>query len=99
MLIAFWIELWLTKEDILSRYLSNVYFGDNVYGLRAAAHHYFSKEPEDLTVGQAAMLAGLVKAPSRLAPTDNLKGARDRAKLVVAAMVETGAIDEEEADK
>jgi penicillin-binding protein 1A len=41
-MIAFWLEAWLTKDEILSRYLSNVYFGDNVYGLRAAAQHYFS---------------------------------------------------------
>src|SRR3546814_5298603 len=68
----------LTKNEILSRYLSNIYFGDNVYGLDAAAHHYFSRDPEDLTIAQSAMLAGLVKAPPRLAPTGNLKGARAR---------------------
>src|SRR3546814_4819668 len=72
-LISFWLEAWLTKNEILSRYLSNIYFGDNVYGLDAAAHHYFSRDPEDLTIAQSAMLAGLVKAPSRLAPTGNLK--------------------------
>jgi len=96
-LIALWLEAWLSKEEILERYLSNVYFGDNVYGLRAAARHYFSRDPEDLTVSQAAMLAGLLKAPSRLAPTSNLEGARQRARLVVNAMVETGALDPEEA--
>jgi len=89
-LIALWLEAWLTKNEILSRYLSNVYFGDNVYGLRAAAKHYFSTNPEGLTIGQAAMLAGLVKAPSRLAPTDNLVGARARQAVVVAAMVRGG---------
>ena len=57
-LIALWLEAWLTKEEILSRYLSNVYFGDNVYGLRAAARHYFNVAPEDLTLAQSAMLAG-----------------------------------------
>ncbi|QNQ08926.1 transglycosylase domain-containing protein [Sphingomonas alpina] len=92
-MIAFWLEAWLSKNEILSRYLSNVYFGDNVYGLRAAAKHYFSRAPEDLSIGQAAMLAGLVKAPSRLAPTVNLKGARDRQKLVVGAMVDGGFLD------
>ena len=70
--IALWLEVWLSKDDILSRYLSNVYFGDNVYGLRAAARRYFDSEPEELTVAQAAMLAGIVNAPSRLAPTRNL---------------------------
>ena len=96
-LIAFWLEAWLSKDDILSRYLSNVYFGDNVYGLSAAAKHYFNRAPDDLSIGQAAMLAGLVKAPSRLAPTVNLKGARDRQKLVVAAMAEAGFITKAEA--
>ena len=89
-LIAFWLEAWLSKDEILSRYLSNVYFGDNAYGLTAAARHYFSTTPDRLTVAQAAMLAGLVKAPSRLAPTGNLAGARARQKLVVAAMVRGG---------
>ena len=92
-MIAFWLEAWLSKDEILSRYLSNVYFGDNVYGLRAASEHYFNRAPEKLSIGQAAMLAGLVKAPSRLAPTGNLQGARDRQKLVVGAMVEAGFID------
>jgi len=92
-MIAFWLEAWLSKDQILSRYLSNVYFGDNVYGLRAAARHYFNRDPEDLSIGQAAMMAGLVKAPSRLAPTGNLKGARDRQRLVVRAMAEAGLID------
>jgi penicillin-binding protein 1A len=96
-LIAFWLEGWLTKEEILSRYLSNVYFGDNVYGLRAAARHYFSRSPDDLTLAQATMLAGLVRAPSRLAPTINLKGARDRAKVVARAMARSEFITEAEA--
>ncbi|MDT8760445.1 PBP1A family penicillin-binding protein [Sphingomonas psychrotolerans] len=96
-MIAFWLEAWLSKDEILSRYLSNVYFGDNVYGLRAAAQHYFSTSPENLTISQASLLAGLVKAPSRLAPTGNLKGARDRQKLVIAAMVDSGALTAAEA--
>jgi penicillin-binding protein 1A len=98
-ILAFWLEAWLDKEEILSRYLSSVYFGDNVYGLRAAASHYFSKEPEDLTVGQAAMLAGLMKAPSRLNPTSNLKAARERGEVVLDAMVEMGSLTEAEAEE
>jgi penicillin-binding protein 1A len=92
MVLALWLEARLGKNEILSRYLSSVYFGDNVYGLRAAAKHYFSREPEDLTVEQAAMLAGLLKAPSSLAPTENLKGARKRASVVIQAMVEAGML-------
>ena len=66
-MIAFWLEAWLTKDEILERYLSNAYFGDNTYGLRAASLHYFYRKPENLKPEQAAMLAGLLKAPSRLA--------------------------------
>ena len=95
--IAFWLEAWLTKDEILSRYLSNVYFGDNVYGLTAASKHYFGRAPDKLNVGQAAMLAGLVKAPSRLAPTANLKGARERQAVVVGAMVNAGFLTKGEA--
>jgi len=95
-MIAFWLEAWLSKDEILSRYLSNVYFGDNVYGLRAASKHYFGREPEKMNIGQAAMLAGLVKAPSRLAPTSNLEGARRREMVVVRAMVDAGFLTKAE---
>jgi penicillin-binding protein 1A len=91
-IIAFWLEAWLTKDEILSRYLSSVYFGDGVYGLRAASRHYFGRSPENLNLAQSAMLAGIVQAPSRLAPTRNLDGARKRSKLVLKAMAETGVI-------
>jgi penicillin-binding protein 1A len=90
MLIAFWLEAWLTKDQILERYLSNAYFGDNTYGLRAASLHYFYRRPENLTPGQAAMLAGLLQAPSRYAPTDNFKAARARMRQVLAAEVAAG---------
>src|SRR6476661_9906182 len=91
-IIAFWLEGWLSKQEILSRYLSSVYFGDGVYGLRAAAHHYFNRDPENLSLAQSAMLAGMVQAPSRLAPTHNLAGAQKRSRLVLKAMADTGAI-------
>ncbi|RST30242.1 penicillin-binding protein [Sphingomonas ginkgonis] len=91
-IIAFWLEAWLTKDEILSRYLSSVYFGDGVYGLRAAAHHYFAREPQNLSLAQSAMLAGLVQAPSRLAPTQHLAAAQKRSRMVLAAMADTGVI-------
>ena len=91
-IIAFWLEAWLSKQEILSRYLSSVYFGDGVYGLRAAAHHYFGREPEKLNLAQSAMLAGMVQAPSRLAPTHNLALAQKRSELVLKAMADTGII-------
>ena len=99
MLIAFWLEAWLTKDEILERYLSNVYFGDNVYGLRAASLHYYYRQPENLTLEQSIMLAGLVQAPSRLAPTRNPDLAARRAELVKAAMVSAGYLSQPEADR
>ena len=91
-IIAFWLEAWLTKDEILSRYLSSVYFGDGVYGIRAAARHYFDRKPENLSLSQSAMLAGLVQAPSRLAPTRNLAGAQKRSRLVLQEMADTHVI-------
>ncbi|HEV2818277.1 MAG TPA: transglycosylase domain-containing protein [Allosphingosinicella sp.] len=95
-LITLWLEARLSKEEILSRYLSNVYFGNNIYGLSAAARFYFNTDPQRLTLAQAAMLAGLVNAPNRLAPNRNLAGARQRARLVLRAMAEIGFLSEAE---
>ncbi|MHA7818974.1 MAG: transglycosylase domain-containing protein [Erythrobacter sp.] len=97
-LIAFWLEGWLTKDEILERYLSNAYFGDNQYGLRAASLHYFYRQPENLKPEQAAMLAGLLQAPSRYAPTNHYNRAKSRMDLVVGAMVEEGYLTQAEAD-
>ncbi|PKP95205.1 MAG: penicillin-binding protein [Alphaproteobacteria bacterium HGW-Alphaproteobacteria-14] len=96
-LIAFWLEGWLTKDEILERYLSNAYFGDNQYGLRAASLHYFYRQPEKLRPEQAAMLAGLLQAPSRYAPTKHYEKAKARMDLVVGAMVEEGYLTAAEA--
>src|SRR5690606_27760133 len=97
-LIALWLEAWLTKDEILERYLSNAYFGDNVYGLRAASLHYFYRKPENLKPEQAAMLAGLLQAPSRLAPTNNPELAERRMRLVLNSMVAAGYMTEAEAN-
>src|SRR6185312_16295004 len=97
--IAFWLEARLSKAEILSRYLSSVYFGDGVFGLRAAAQHYFAKPPEQLTLGEAAMLAGLVKAPSALNPADHPDAAARRQRVVLGAMVETKAITPAQAQR
>ncbi len=96
-LIAFWLEAWLSKDEILERYLSNAYFGDNVYGLRAASLHYFYRQPEKLLPNQAAMLAGLVQAPSAYAPTKHYDRAERRMKIVVQSMVAAGYLTEAEA--
>jgi penicillin-binding protein 1A len=97
-LIAFWLESWLTKDEILERYLSNAYFGDNQYGLRAASLHYFYRQPEKLRPEQAAMLAGLLQAPSRYAPTKHYDRAKARMELVVQSMVRDGYLTQGEAD-
>jgi penicillin-binding protein 1A len=97
--VALWLEARLTKAEILSRYLSSVYFGDGVFGLRAASQHYFAKPPEQLTVGEAAMLAGLVKAPSALNPADHPEAAARRQRVVLGAMMETKAITPAQAER
>jgi penicillin-binding protein 1A len=97
-IFAMWMERTLGKEEILSRYLNTAYFGAGVYGVDAAAKRYFGKTAKELSLNESAMLAGLVRAPSALAPTRNLEGARQRAALVLKAMVETGAISRQQAD-
>jgi penicillin-binding protein 1A len=98
-ILALWLERRLTKDRILERYLDTVYLGAGAYGLDAAARRYFGKTPRNLTLAEAAMLVGLIHAPSRLAPTRSLDMARARADTVLAAMVETGAITGADAAK
>jgi 1A family penicillin-binding protein len=96
--LAIWLESQLSKEDILLRYLNTAYFGAGAYGVDAAARRYFSKKAGELTLSEAAMLAGLVRAPSQLAPTRNFGGAKERQELVLQAMVESRAITPAEAE-
>lgn len=98
-LLAFRVESTLSKDEILLGYLNTAYFGAGAYGIDAAARRYFGKGAKALTLPEAAMLAGLVRAPSQLAPTRNFGGAKERADIVLQTMVETGAIDAAEADK
>ncbi|CAX22333.1 Penicillin-binding protein 1A [Methylorubrum extorquens DM4] len=97
--LALRLESTLTKPEILVGYLNTAYFGAGAYGADAAARRYFGHGAAGLTLPEAAMLAGLVRAPSQLAPTRNFGGAKERADLVLQAMVETGAISQPEADK
>jgi penicillin-binding protein 1A len=97
-LLAIWLESQLKKEDILLRYLNTAYFGAGAYGVDAAARRYFGKKAGELSLGEDAMLAGLVRAPSQLAPTRNFGGAKERQELVLQAMVETSAITAAEAE-
>ncbi|WP_337355695.1 PBP1A family penicillin-binding protein [Prosthecomicrobium sp. N25] len=85
-MLAVWLEHQLGKDEILVRYLNTAYFGAGTYGVDAAARRYFEKAPKDLSLGEAAMLAGLVRAPTQLAPHRNLDSARARARTVLAAM-------------
>jgi 1A family penicillin-binding protein len=96
--LTLWLEHQLDKQEILTRYLNTAYFGAGVYGVDAAAKRYFGKTAKELSLGEAAMLAGLVRAPSALAPHRNLEGARARAALVLDAMVGTGAISAAQAE-
>jgi penicillin-binding protein 1A len=92
-LTAIWLDRRLGKEEILTRYLNNVYLGAGAHGMPAAARLYFDKRLDQLSLAEAAMLAGLIKAPSQYNPLRDLEGARDRATIVIDAMAETGAID------
>ncbi len=90
--LAFWLEHKFTKSEILELYLNRVYFGSGAYGVEAAAERYFGKSARLVTLGEAALLAGLVKSPSRLAPTKNYDAAERRAQIVLASMADAGFI-------
>jgi penicillin-binding protein 1A len=86
--LALWLERKHSKSEILELYLNRVYFGSGAYGVEAAAQRYFGKSAKNVTLAEAAMLAGLVKSPSRLAPNRNPEGAEKRAQTVLSAMAE-----------
>ena len=94
LVLALWLEHKFSKAEILELYLNRVYFGSGAYGVEAAAQRYFGKSARQVKVAEAAMLAGLVKSPSRLAPSRNPNGAERRAQAVLAAMAELGVITE-----
>src|SRR4029450_3993725 len=93
-LLAAHIEREYDKKEILELYLGKVYFGDGLYGVEAASLGYFGKHAADLDVAEAALLAGLVKAPSTYAPTVSLARAKARRNAALDAMRAAGAIDE-----
>ena len=96
-ILALWLEHKYTKDELLELYLNRVYFGAGAYGVEAAAQRYFGKPAKNVSVAEAAMLGGLVQAPSRLAPNRNLPAAQARAAQVVAAMQELGFITAQDA--
>jgi 1A family penicillin-binding protein len=91
-LVAAQLERTYTKQEILELYFNKVYFGDGLYGAEAASLGYFGKHASELSIDQAALLAGLVKSPSTYAPTVNPERATARRNLVLQAMVDAGAI-------
>lgn len=95
-LLALWLEQKHTKDQILEMYLNRVYFGSGAYGVEAASRRYFGKSARDVTLAEAALLAGLLKAPSRLSPARDPKAAEERAQLVLAAMKDEGMVSSKE---
>ena len=94
---AIWLEQRFSKDEILELYLNRVYFGGGTYGVEAASRRYFGKSARFVTLSQAALLAGLLKAPSRYAPTRSVKAASARADEVLGNMVEAGFLSPEQA--
>jgi penicillin-binding protein 1A len=95
--LALWLEWTYSKDEILEMYLNRVYLGGGAYGVDGAARRYYARPASELTLRQAAVLAGLLKAPSRLSPASNPEGADARAEVVLQAMVDEGYIDTQEA--
>ncbi|MDO9607466.1 MAG: PBP1A family penicillin-binding protein [Brevundimonas sp.] len=92
LMLAVWLEMKFSKKEILALYLNRVYFGAGAYGIEAASQRYFDKSAKDLTVGEAALLAGLLKAPSRYSPVSESERAATRATVVLNEMEEAGVI-------
>jgi len=99
LILAIWLEMKFTKKEILSLYLNRVYFGAGAYGIEAASQRYFNKPASKLTLGESALLAGMMKGPSRYSPVSASERAARRATIVLDEMVKTGAISEEERDE
>ncbi len=93
-ILALWLEHKFSKDQILELYLNRVYFGGGAYGVEAATQHYFGHSARDASLSEAAVLAGLMKAPSKLAPDRNPEGAAERAAQVITAMAQEGHISE-----
>ena len=92
LLLSVWLESRFTKDEIISLYLARVYFGSGAYGIDEAARRYFDKTPQNLTIAESALLAGLLKAPSRLNPVSSSKRAAERATVVLDVMEAQGVI-------
>ncbi len=98
LLLAFWLEYKFSKEQILTLYLNRVYLGAGTYGIEAASQKYFQKSSRDLNLLEAAVIAGMLKAPSRYNPVASKQRALDRAAVVLQVMVENQTISKEDKD-
>ena len=96
LILAVWLEAKFSKKEILSLYLNRVYFGAGAYGIEAAAQRYFNKPASQLTIGESALLAGMMKGPSRYSPVSATDRAARRATIVLDEMVRTRAITPEQ---
>ncbi|MGV9007778.1 MAG: transglycosylase domain-containing protein, partial [Brevundimonas sp.] len=96
LMLAVWLEMKFSKKEILALYLNRVYFGAGAYGIESASQRYFDKSAKDLTVGEAALLAGLLKAPSRYSPVSEHERAAARATVVLNEMESAGVITPEQ---
>jgi len=96
LLLSFWLEKNFSKDQILALYINRVYFGSGVYGIEAASNKYFQKTSADLNLREAAMLAGMLKAPSRYNPENHRQRAIGRSKIVLNAMIENKKITREQ---
>jgi len=99
LVLAIRLEQQLTKDEILYLYLNQIFLGNGAYGVQAAALEYFGKDVSDLTVGEAAILAGLPQAPSRYSPVKHFRRAKARQRYVLERMVEEGFITRDEAER
>ena len=99
LILAFKMELVLSKEKILEMYLNQIYFGHGAYGVGSAAHTYFDKDLSEINLSEAAILAGLPKAPNTYSPYRNPELAKNRQELVLNRMVQTGFISQPEAEE
>lgn len=96
LVLAIWLETKFTKKEILALYLNRVYFGAGAYGIEAASQRYFGKPADRLTIGESALLAGMMKGPSRYSPVSSADRAARRATVVLNEMVRSGAITPEQ---
>jgi penicillin-binding protein 1A len=97
--LALWLELRLSKSDILELYLNRVYFGAGAYGIEAASQRYFDKSARELSISEAALIAGLLKAPSKFSPLVSPALATSRGRVVLSKMAETGFITQAQYDR